>query len=113
MDILDFKYKAILKDNNLKESDLNEDILSKILRLEHTIQSIESVNENNYHEFRDWKLRLEAQDMAIVSELETFVEKRRLEIIEKAMQENNLDENAQLKEKGGTFARTKPVWRFW
>ena len=40
-------------------------------------------------------------------------EKRRLEIIEKAMQQNNLDENAEFKEKGGTFARTKPVWRFW
>lgn len=109
---------AILKASKISVNELPEEIREKIEILTAVIDSRKSVNMNDERELRDWALRVDARDDAVLSELQSYVAKKKKE--QATQQQGEQTENSQEQDKpqqmgwgGRIIIENKPKWMFW
>lgn len=111
------KCLAILKASQVSINELPEEIQEKIQVLNAVIESKKSIDNNDERELRDWALKVDARDNAVIADLEGYIAKRKREQLEKQQQEpqgnEQQDKPQQMAWGGRVILENKPKWMFW
>jgi hypothetical protein len=111
------KCLAILKASQVSINELPEEIQEKIQVLNAVIESKKSIDVTDDRELRDWALKVDARDNAVLADLEGYIAKRKREQLEKQQQQPQ-DKEPQNKPQrmawgGRIIIENKPKWMFW
>ena len=108
---------AILKASQVSINQLPEEIREKIEILNAVLESRNSISDNDERELRDWALKVDARDDAVISDLQGFIAKRKKEQNADKKEEPDGDEKQytpqQMRWGGRIVLENKPKWMFW
>lgn len=109
---------ALLKASYISVSELPEEIQEKIEILNSVIESRKSLSENDERELRDWALKVDARDDAVIADLQGYIAKKKEEQIQQQREpKGNETQDPSQPQKmgwgGKIIIENKPKWMFW
>ena len=112
------KCLVLLKASHISVNELPEEIQEKIEILNSVIESRKSLNENDERELRDWALKVDARDDAVIADLQVYIAKKKQEQIQQQREpKGNETQDPSQPQKmawgGKIIIENKPKWMFW
>jgi hypothetical protein len=107
---------AILNASQVSVNELPEEIQEKIEILNAVIESRSSINANDERELRDWALKVDARDDAVIADLQGYIAKKKQEQNEQQQEpkgEEQQNKPQQMGWGGRVIIENKPKWMFW